>query len=143
MLFRSRMAIEGWTRYPLCGVGMGGIGESIARSTTVKCPPYDMTEVRMVHSTYVQALTETGVVGAVLLLGWLVLVMRDAWRGVQRDPVRIIAWGGTLLWLVAAAFDGYQQSGGFLTVGAIMMALACAPFDATPKRSSPETPSQP
>jgi hypothetical protein len=31
------------------------------------------------------------------------------------------------VWFVAAAFDGYQQSGGLLTVGAICMALATMP----------------
>jgi hypothetical protein len=31
--------------------------------------------------------------------------------------------------LVAAAFDGFQQSGGFLTVGAILIPLALAPRD--------------
>jgi hypothetical protein len=34
------------------------------------------------------------------------------------------------VWFVAAAFDGFQQSGGFLTIGSICMALATMPLAA-------------
>lgn len=125
-----KMAVLGWMEHPLLGTGVGGIRTTIAQHTTVQCPQSDLRTVGMVHSTYFQSLAETGAVGAALLIGWIALMLLDAWRGVRLQPVRITAFGALLLWLVSAAFDGYQQSGGFLTVGAVMMALACVPAPA-------------
>ena len=130
-----RMALDGWTRHPVLGVGAGGTRNTIAAHTTVQCPTHDLTKVGMAHSTYVQALSETGVVGATLLLGWLLLMLLEALRRVTQDPVRITAFGATLLWMMAAAFDGYLQSGGFLTIGAIVIALACMPSPAASPRT--------
>lgn len=127
-----RMAVHGWTQRPLLGVGVGGIQRSISAETPIRSPEHDLTKVGMVHSTYVQALAETGLVGACLLIGWIVVMMREALQRVAEQPIRVTAFGATLLWLIAAAFDGYQQSGGFLTVGAITAALACMPQAAAP-----------
>ncbi|MBM4007869.1 MAG: O-antigen ligase family protein [Planctomycetes bacterium] len=136
-----KMAILGWMDRPILGAGVGGIRNTIAQQTTVQCQQSDLRTVGMVHSTYLQTLAETGVVGATLLAGWLWLALLDAWRSVRLQPVRITTFGALLLWLVAAAFDGYQQSGGFLTVGAICMALATMPAAApdNAKRPSPVT----
>ncbi|NBX25146.1 MAG: hypothetical protein EBQ99_03725, partial [Planctomycetes bacterium] len=49
----------------------------------------------------------------------------ESLRAVLEDPVRITAFGAAVVWFVAAAFDGFMQSGGFLSVGAITFVMAC------------------
>jgi O-antigen ligase len=122
-----RMTLEGWRQHPILGVGIGGIPKTIAEHSTVVYNETPLKEVRMIHSTYIQVLAETGLVGAALFAGFMGCFFRDALRMVRAEPVRITALGACIVWFVAAAFDGYQQSGGFLTVGAICMALATMP----------------
>lgn len=119
------LAFAGWKRAPIAGVGMGGI-PSIAATTTVTNPRVDMRTVTMIHSTYIQILTETGVIGLGLFAAFMTLLFRDVLRSVWERPMLVASFGALVVWFVAAAFDGYQQSGGFLSVGAILMPLALA-----------------
>ena len=118
-----KMALAGWKRAPIAGVGMGGI-PSIAATTTVTNPDLDMRTVTMIHSTYIQILTETGVIGLGLFAAFMTLLFRDVLRSVWERPMLVASFGALVVWFVAAAFDGYQQSGGFLSVGAILIPLA-------------------
>ena len=118
-----KMAFAGWKRAPIAGVGMGGI-PTIAATTTVTNPDVDMHKVTMIHSTYIQILTETGVIGLGLFAAFMALLFRDVLRSVWERPMLVASFGALVVWFVAAAFDGYQQSGGFLTVGAILIPLA-------------------
>ncbi len=127
-----QMAMEGVAKWPITGVGIGGIPESIAKSTTVRSPNRDMPTVRMIHSTYIQILAETGVIGAAMFLMFMVHFFRESLRAVLEDPVRITAFGAAVVWFVAAAFDGFMQSGGFLSVGAITFVMACRPPKTAP-----------
>lgn len=124
-----RMALDGWRREGgramLVGVGAGGI-PSIAAKTTMRVAQGDLTRIRMIHSTYLQVLVETGCLGLLLLTTCVGLLLRDALRSVRHRPLHIASLGALIVWLVAAAFDGYQQSGGFLTVGAVLIPLALA-----------------
>ncbi|MFM7808978.1 MAG: O-antigen ligase family protein, partial [Planctomycetota bacterium] len=120
-----KAALEGFPRAPLIGLGIGGI-PSAMHDTTVVNPDLDMKTVRMIHSTYIQTLMETGLVGLGLLGGFIVLLFRDVLRGLRGQPLLVANFGALVVWFVAAAFDGYQQSGGFLTVGAILIPLALA-----------------
>lgn len=129
-----KMALAGWKRAPLAGVGMGGI-PSIAVTTTVTNPQLDMRTVTMIHSTYIQILTETGVIGLVLFAVFMVLLFRDVLRSVRERPMLVASFGALVVWFVAAAFDGFQQSGGFLSVGAILIPLALSASN--PGRSTP------
>jgi len=83
-----------------------------------------MKTVTMIHSTYISTLTETGLIGLCLLAKFITLFFAQAFQAVRENPVRVSAFGAAVVWFTAAAFDGYQQSGGFLTVGAIVMVLA-------------------
>jgi O-antigen ligase len=121
------MAFDGWKQHPILGVGIGGIPRTIAEHSTAVYKDRPMNQVRMIHSTYIQVLAETGLIGALLFAGFMISFFRRALAVVREDPVRITAFGACVVWFVAAAFDGYQQSGGFLTVGAICMALATMP----------------
>jgi O-antigen ligase len=102
---------------------MGGI-PSIAATTAVTNPQLDMRTVTMIHSTYIQILTETGLIGLGLFAAFMTLLFRDVLRSVWERPMLVASFGALVVWFVAAAFDGYQQSGGFLTVGAILIPLA-------------------
>jgi O-antigen ligase len=110
---------------PVRGQGIGAI-PSVMRATTMTHPDVDMKSVKMIHSTYIQTLIETGLVGLGLLLASIGLLLRDVLRGLRGQPMLVASFGALVVWLVAAAFDGYQQSGGFLTVGAILIPLALA-----------------
>lgn len=118
-----KMAFTGWKRAPIAGVGMGGI-PSIAVTTDVTNPDVDMHKITMIHSTYIQILTETGLIGLGLFTAFMALLFRDVLRSVWERPMLVASFGALVVWFVAAAFDGYQQSGGFLTVGAILIPLA-------------------
>lgn len=120
-----QMAMEGVRKWPIAGVGIGGIPESIAKYTDVQSQYRKMTEVTMIHSTYMQILAETGLIGAIMFLMFMVHFFRESLRAVLQDPVRITAFGAAVVWFVAAAFDGFMQSGGFLSVGAITFVMAC------------------
>jgi len=118
-----KMSLAGWKRAPIAGVGMGGI-PSIAATTAVTNPQLDMRTVTMIHSTYIQILTETGLIGLGLFAGFMALLFRDVLRGLRGQPLLVASFGALVVWFVAAAFDGYHQSGGFLSVGAILIPLA-------------------
>jgi len=124
------MALKGWRQRPLAGWGIGGM-PAIAERTDVAGPAQygDLRSVRMIHSTYIQILAETGVVGALLFAGFAATMLVDVLRGLPGRPLMVASFGALVVWLVAAAFDGFQQSGGFLTVGAILIPLALAPRD--------------
>ncbi|MGA1267076.1 MAG: O-antigen ligase family protein, partial [Phycisphaerales bacterium] len=122
------MAMDGWRQHPIVGWGIGAV-PVIARDSTVSHPTRDMRTVRMIHSTYIQVLTETGLVGALLFGGFAVTLLIDVLRGLPGRPLMVAGFGALVVWFVAAAFDGFQQSGGFLTVGAILIPLALAPRD--------------
>jgi O-antigen ligase len=118
-----KMSLAGWKRAPIAGVGMGGI-PSIAATTAVTNPQLDMRTVTMIHSTYIQILTETGLIGLGLFAAFMALLFRDVLRGLRGQPLLVASFGALVVWFVAAAFDGYHQSGGFLSVGAILIPLA-------------------
>lgn len=120
-----KAALEGFRQSPISGIGIGGI-PSVMERTNVSTPSMDLRTTRMIHSTYIQALVETGIVGLGLLLCFMALLFRDVLRGLRGQPLLVANFGALVVWFVAAAFDGYQQSGGFLTVGAILIPLALA-----------------
>jgi len=124
-----RMAIDGWWHQGGRAIGLGlgaGCVPSIASKTTIQVARGDLTKTTMIHSTYLQTLVETGAAGLCLLLAFVMLVLREAFRSVQRHPLQIAGFGALIVWFVAAGFDGYQQSGGLLSVGAILIPLALA-----------------
>lgn len=120
-----KAALPGWKAAPIAGTGIGGI-PSVMERTTLKNSVLDLKTVRMIHSTYIQTLVETGLIGLGLLMGFAFLLFRDALRRLRGQPLLVSSFGALVVWFVAAAFDGYQQSGGFLTVGAILIPLALA-----------------
>ena len=126
-----KMGIQAWPSHPIAGWGIGSI-PTIARDTEIAHPTQDMRQVRMIHSTYHHALVEGGIIGAGLLLASIAHGAGAAWAAVRSDIARAGPACAALAWLVAAGFDGYHQSGGLLSIGMIVIPLACAPL---PERS--------
>ena len=122
-----KMGIEAWPSHPIAGWGIGSI-PTIARDTEITHPTQDMRRVRMIHSTYLHALVEGGLVGAGLLLASMALGAKAAWAAVRNDVARAGPACAAVAWLVAAGFDGYHQSGGLLSIGMIVIPLACGPL---------------
>ena len=76
-------------------------------------------------------LTENGIVGLALYLGFAAAFFVRAFRVVQVHPIRIGVFGGAVIWFAAAAADTYHMRGVFLSIGVIMMALATMPVDSS------------
>ena len=134
-----KASLEGWRDSPIIGIGLGGI-PSIMRKTTITTPAVDLRTVEMIHSTYITALVDTGLIGLGLLLGFAALLFRDVLRGLRGQPLLVASFGALVVWFVAAAFDGYQQSGGFLSVGAILIPLALADLRAGAQAAGTSSP---
>jgi O-antigen ligase len=120
------MGLDAWRTHPIAGWGIGSI-PTIAKESTVTHPTQDMHKVVMIHSTYLHALVEGGLIGACLLLGALALSARAAWYAMRHDLALAGPACAAACWLVAACFDGYHQSGGLLSIGAIIAPLTCGP----------------
>lgn len=95
--FRKTMVLDSlrmWRDHPLLGVGLGDFGTAYPRYQSF---PSDLW-IDYVHDDYVQAIAETGAVGAVLILAALALFSRLAFR----DLGQRLRSGGSLVQLGAA-----------------------------------------
>jgi O-antigen ligase len=92
----ARAALELAERRPLTGAGPGQAAlfwaDADGRTLTA----------RYVHNEYLQVLAELGAVGLALLLGFLVVVARMAWRA-REAPGTPTTWAGVVAALVALA----------------------------------------
>ena len=121
-----KMSLIAWEKSPIFGVGLGGYRKSTAE-IDVGYKRENIYKYDTSHSTYIMILTESGIVGLALFLVWGVAFFVRAIVCLRADPVRIGAFGGTIIWFSAAAFDSFHTRGVFLTVGVIMIALAVMP----------------
>jgi len=126
------MATKAWAAHPIFGSGLGSY--LVATKDVmqgVQANGVDIHTFDTCHSTYFMVLLETGVVGLGLFVWWSALF---AWRSLQyvrRDPLRIAAFGGAIIWYSAAAFDSFNTRGVFFGGGVIMMALSAMPLERT------------
>jgi len=136
------MATKAWAAHPIVGSGLGGY--LIATKDVmqgVQSNGIDIHTFDTCHSTYFMVLLETGAIGLGLFVWWSALF---AWRSlhyVRRDPLRIAAFGGAIIWYSAAAFDSFNTRGVFFGGGVIMMALSAMPLERTtaPSQISPHS----
>ena len=122
-----QLSLAAWERAPIIGTGLGGY-QRATEGLDVNYGKGDIHEYLTPHSTYIGILTECGIVGLGLFVLWSVAFAIKAIQCVRIDPMRIGALGGTIIWFSAAAFDSFNTRGVFLTVGAIMIALAVMPL---------------
>lgn len=129
-----KMTLIAWQTSPLLGVGNGGYVKATAAIVEVKNPNFDVHLHVHPHSTYLMILTENGLVGLTLFLLWVGAFFVRAFRVVQRNPIRIGAFGGAVIWFSAAAVDSFHRTEYFLSLGVIMITLGAMPI-----KSSTET----
>ena len=122
-----QLSLAAWERAPIIGTGLGGY-QSATEELDVNYGKGDIHDYKTPHSTYIGILTECGIVGLGLFVLWSVTFAIKAIQCVRIDPMRVGALGGTIVWFSAAAFDSFNTRGVFLTVGAIMIALAVMPL---------------
>ena len=82
--FRKSLALDSlrmWRDHPVLGVGLGNFEMAYPRYQSF---PSDLW-IDYAHNDYVQAVAETGLVGAVLILSALALFLRLAFRGCARS----------------------------------------------------------
>jgi O-Antigen ligase len=101
-----RIAWNQFTAHPLDGIGAGNFDRTyyLERRTN--------EDVRQAHSIELGTLGDTGLVGGLLLGGFLVAVFVGIWRGAafcRRDPaeigVTVAAGGAFLVWLAQTSVD--------------------------------------
>ena len=66
--------------HPVLGTGLGTLQETFPRYETL----YDGLVVNHAHNDYVEALAETGIIGGILGVAFLVILFREAWIRLQR-----------------------------------------------------------
>jgi O-antigen ligase len=122
----ARAALRLAERRPLTGAGPGRAAlfwaDADGRTLTV----------RYVHNEYLQVLAELGAVGLALLLAFLVVVARMAWRG--REAVGSPAsWAGVVAALVALAvhsgLDFLWHLPAIPLTGALLIGLTTPPVE--------------
>ncbi len=128
-----RVAYGSFSRHPLAGVGADNFGQDyLRRGGSEETPRYP-------HSVELRTLAQTGVVGALLLVGWLAAALFGALRAVRRGSLAgAVAAGATVsfvYWLVHGSFDWFWEIAGLSAPAVAMLGLACA---LTPRRSPSE-----
>jgi len=118
------MTLTAWKQNQIIGCGNGGYKITTAPIDAPFVDAIDIHSYDAPHSTYLMILLENGIVGLALFLSWTAIFFFRAFRRVQSDPIRIGAFGGAVIWFVAASVDTYHIRTYFLVIGVIMIALA-------------------
>lgn len=117
---------DAFREHPLGGLGMDNFQAEYLREGTSEEQP------RYAHSLQMGVLAQTGLVGALLFLGWLVSGVLGGAAALRAGPRRAAAAGVLTLfayWLLHASIDWFWELPGLTgpAVAALGMALALAP----------------
>lgn len=119
-----RVAVDAWTRHPVLGLGAGGFAPEWYVHRAVG------EDVQQPHSLEIQALSETGLIGATLLLVFLAGAALGAWRmrGAARESLltrtcMVAAVGGATAWLVQTSVDWIHLLPGVTAVALCLIAV--------------------
>jgi tetratricopeptide (TPR) repeat protein len=119
-----RVAIDTWRAHPLEGSGADNFGaDYLRRGRSDETPRYP-------HSIELRTLQQTGIVGALLLLGAFAAALLTALRATRRDDriSSVVAGGATMVcvyWLVHGSFDWFWEFAGLGAPAFAMLGLAC------------------
>jgi hypothetical protein len=119
-----RVAYGAFGRHPMAGIGADNFAQDyLTHGHSDETPRYP-------HSLEIRTLAQTGLVGAVLLVGWLAAALLAVARAVRRGGLAGgIAAGATLTflyWLVHGSFDWFWEIAGLTAPAVAMLGLACA-----------------
>ncbi|MEA2449621.1 MAG: hypothetical protein QOG63_1553 [Thermoleophilaceae bacterium] len=140
-----RIALDEWTKRPLTGVGGGNYYRYYFLERR------QQEDIRQPHSLELQVLSETGLLGGVALLVFLVAVLVAAVRALRRSdltvPDRALAAGALgsfVLWFVHTSVDWLHLLPGVtlaaLAAAAVVVALGTPPPTRPPRLRSPVRP---
>jgi O-antigen ligase len=121
-----RVALDGFTAHPAAGLGIDNFGQLyLLERKSSETPRYP-------HSLELRALSQTGLVGALLLAGAFAAALVAAVRAMRRGAGRLagaVAGGATvafLYWLVHGSFDWFWEFASLGGAAFAMLGLACA-----------------
>jgi len=106
--------------FPVFGCGLNAFGTAYPRWQTVLRSEW----VGQAHNEYLQALVDTGVVGAAILLALLLRVLRAAWEAAPRSPLDAAILGSLLALAVHNVVDFNWQIPANAATYASLAALA-------------------
>lgn len=116
-----RVAINEARRHPLDGLGAGGFRAAWLQKRTIN---YNVVDV---HSDYLEALTELGIVGLALMLAFVGGVIAATVRALRRHPALAPgAAAGVSVWLAHSAFDWDWELPALSLVGFLLAAALLA-----------------
>ena len=154
-----------WREAHLTGIGFGSVlpraKHAAQHDMTLTPAQREGVEIGHPHSTWIQTLSETGLIGFGIYLGWVCVIMAVAWRalapagthGPSIEPSHgrrandslgdsltgpVPAWldagllGAVIAFLVACQFDSYQMNATAFAIGLIPAAILCRPRGAAP-----------
>jgi O-antigen ligase len=140
-----RIAVDEWSDRPIAGLGAGNYYRDyfLERQTT--------EDIRQPHSLPLQVLAETGLLGGLALLVFVVAVLAAAVRATRRRDVgaadRALAVGASgafVLWLLHTSVDWLHLLPGItlaaLASAAVLLALGARPRTRPPRLRSPVRP---
>jgi O-Antigen ligase len=121
-----RVALDEFAAHPLLGIGADNFAEPyLARGRSAETPHYP-------HSVELRALTETGLLGALLALAGLAAALVACWQATRRSADRLAravaaaALAGFGYWLVHGSFDWFWEFAGLGAPAFALLGLACA-----------------
>ncbi|MDX6481699.1 MAG: hypothetical protein QOG85_2209 [Gaiellaceae bacterium] len=118
-----RIALDEFAAHPLAGLGSDNfIVSDLAHRRTHEIARYP-------ESWELNALTETGIVGALLLFGFMAFALRDAWRGARRvraPGLALACAAGCGYWLMHASIDWFWEFPALTAPAFALLALAGA-----------------
>ncbi len=127
------LASDAWSEHPVLGIGAGGwrewamaLPETEELAARLKTDPERLILAHP-HSTYLQTLAETGLVGGALTLLLALAIVGRATATARTDAVAAGAFAGLVAWAIAAAFEGQHISSRPVGAFAVLFALALLP----------------
>ncbi|MDX6602807.1 MAG: hypothetical protein QOF13_2009 [Solirubrobacterales bacterium] len=132
-----KVAVEAFDEKPILGHGAGTYQFSWEQLRSIELPVHDA------HSVYLEAFTELGIVGGLLVLGlvgWLLWCAFAAWRAAaepQRDRYAVLL-AAMLAFAVGAAFDWFWEIAAlgavFFLAAGVVVAARCNQIATDPRR---------
>lgn len=116
-----RVAFDQFRAHPLAGVGADNYVSGYLRHGR----GHEVSRYPM--SLELRSLSETGIVGGVLFLGFLGVAFARAVRAGRRDAVALACLAGGLYWLLHASIDWFWEYPALTAPGLALLALAGAP----------------
>jgi hypothetical protein len=158
-------SLKQWREAHLTGIGFGSVlpraKHAAEHDVTLTPAQREGVEIGHPHSTWIQTLSETGLIGFGIYLGWVCVIMAVAWRALAPAGTRgpsidsshrqcadaslgdsltgpVPTWldagllGAVIAFLVACQFDSYQMNATAFAIGLIPAAILCRPRGAAP-----------